>query len=287
MTGFGRKERQIDNKLYIVELRSLNGKQLDLNLKIPSSLKAQETTIRQLLSNQLIRGTVECNIMLKQDGSSKPMSINKDLFKAYYETTQDLSKELELPLEQIIPTILRMPEVVSQSTDVIEEEDWEVIQALLLEAIEDLKSHRQAEGVALEKDMLNRIQNILNGLENVKTQDPERIQRTRDRITNALQQFIAENTIDQNRLEQELIYYIEKLDISEECVRLEQHCQYFLSILNDDQESKGKKLGFILQEIGREINTTGSKANDAVMQRTVVNMKDELEKLKEQSLNVL
>jgi uncharacterized protein (TIGR00255 family) len=287
MTGFGRKERQIDNKLYIVELRSLNGKQLDLNLKIPSSLKAQEATIRQLLSNQLIRGTVECNIMLKQDGSSKPMSINKDLFKAYYETTQDLSKELELPLEQIIPTILRMPEVVSQSTDVIEEEDWEVIQALLLEAIEDLKSHRQAEGVALEKDMLNRIQNILNGLENVKTQDPERIQRTRDRITNALQQFIAENTIDQNRLEQELIYYIEKLDISEECVRLEQHCQYFLSILNDDQESKGKKLGFILQEIGREINTTGSKANDAVMQRTVVNMKDELEKLKEQSLNVL
>ncbi|MHB1920631.1 MAG: YicC/YloC family endoribonuclease [Chitinophagaceae bacterium] len=287
MTGFGRAELVHGDKITIVEIKSLNGKQLEMNLKIPPLLKPFEFEIRSLLQENLQRGSVDLSVNLRQNGSSKPVTINSGLAKQYYEMIQGLSTELDLPLSDVLNTILRLPEVIIPGTEQMPEEEWLEIREVILSAIHNLDVHRQDEGAMLEKDLLLRIQNILSFQEKIQILEPERKLKMKQRLENLLHEQVGKENTDSNRLEQELIYYIEKVDFTEEQVRLTNHCRYFRDILDDPEPSKGKKLSFILQEFGREINTLGSKANDSQIQQWVVMMKDELEKAKEQTLNVL
>ena len=287
MTGFGRAEKNVGDKTFLVDIKSLNGKQFELQLKLPGFLKPFEFDIRRLLSEKLGRGSVDCMISLKDTGSSKPVSINTDLAKAYYKPLAELSAALGLDPSHILSTLVKLPEVITPSSDTLTDKEWEEFQGVLELAIENLNSHRLDEGKSLEEDLLVRINNILKQQEEVIKLEPLRQQKIREGITRLLEENVGKENYDGNRLEQELIYYIEKIDISEEQVRLKNHCDYFKSLLAENEESKGKKLSFILQEIGREINTTGSKAYDSTIQKCVVLMKDELEKAKEQVLNVL
>jgi uncharacterized protein (TIGR00255 family) len=287
MTGFGRAERSVGGKTFLVDIKSLNGKQFELQLKLPAFLKPFEFDIRRILSSQLSRGSVDCTISLKETGNAKPVSINIELAKAYYQPLADLSKELNLDPSNILSTLVKLPEVITPTGETLTDEEWKAFQKVILLAIDDLNVHRDDEGKSLEKDLLHRVHNILAQLEEVQKLEPQRKQIIRDDITKLMEEFAGKENYDKNRLEQELIYYIEKIDISEEMVRLRNHCDYFRVVLAEAEESKGKKLSFILQEIGREINTTGAKAYDSSIQKCVVMMKDELEKAKEQILNVL
>lgn len=287
MTGYGRAEKTIAGKSYLIELRSLNGKQYDIRLTMPALLKPYEIEIRNILNEGLMRGSIECIITVSQNGSEKPVKLNKALIRAYYEPIAELSEELGLSQENILSTLLRMPDVVSTSNEVIPENEWHLFENILKEVIGDLNNHRKEEGKSMEDDLLARITNIELQQAAVAELEPQRRIKIKEGLQKVLEEHIGKENYDPNRLEQELIYYIEKIDISEEQVRLKNHCAYFKEVLNDNAIIKGKKLSFILQEIGREINTTGSKAYDADVQKCVVLMKDELEKAKEQILNVL
>ncbi len=287
MTGYGRAEKTIGGKSYLIELRSLNGKQYDIRLTMPTLLKPYEIEIRNILNEGLMRGSIECIITVSQNGSEKSVKLNKALIRAYYEPVSELSEELGLSQENVLSTLLRMPEVVSTSNEVIAEAEWHLFENILKEVIKDLNSHRKEEGKSMEDDLLARITNIELQQAAVAALEPQRRVKIKEGLQKVLEEHIGKENYDPNRLEQELIYYIEKIDISEEQVRLKNHCTYFKEVLNDNAIIKGKKLSFILQEIGREINTTGSKAYDADVQKCVVLMKDELEKAKEQILNVL
>ncbi len=287
MTGFGRAERNVGDKTFLVDIKSLNGKQFELSLKLPAILKPFEFDIRRMLSEKLGRGTVDCGISLKDTGSAKPVTINTDLAKAYYKSLADLSAALNLDPSHILSTLVKLPEVITPSSDTLTNQDWLEFQNVLISAIDALNNHRREEGKSLEEDLLSRIQNILTQQDEVMKMEPLRQQKIREGLTRMLEENVGKENYDGNRLEQELIYYIEKIDISEEQVRLKNHCDYFRTMVSEKEESKGKKLSFILQEIGREINTTGSKAYDSNIQKFVVLMKDELEKAKEQVLNVL
>jgi uncharacterized protein (TIGR00255 family) len=287
MTGYGRAEQTINGKTFLVEIKSLNGKQFDLRLNIPSLLKPFEFEVRNMLSEGLQRGSVECIITLKQNGASKPISINTDLAKAYYHSVAALAAELHIETGDILSTILKLPDVVTASTEILTDDEWKGFSLVLKEAIGLLNAHRIDEGKSLEADLLLRLKNIEEQQALIVTLEPQRRLRIREGLLKLLEENVGKENYDPNRLEQELIYYIEKIDISEEQVRLNNHCKYFRDILQEKEPSKGKKLSFILQEFGREINTTGSKANDAAMQKAVILMKDELEKAKEQILNVL
>ena len=287
MTGYGRAEQTIGDKTFLVEVRSLNGKQFDLRINIPALLKPFEFEIRNMLNEGLQRGSVECFITIKQNGTGKPVSINTDLAKAYYEPVAALAKELGLPEGDILSTLLKLPEVITASSETVSDTDWEGFQKVLKEAIHHLNEHRKNEGLSLEADLLLRVTNIEKYQEALTVLAPKRRIKIKEGLVKLLEEQVGKENYDGNRLEQELIYYIEKIDISEEQVRLNNHCAYFRSILAEKEISKGKKLSFILQEFGREINTTGSKANDIEIQQLVILMKDELEKAKEQILNVL
>jgi len=287
MTGYGRAEQAVKDKIFLIEIRSLNGKQFEVTLKIPQLLKPYEFEIRNMLSANLVRGSIECMITLKQNGAARPVTINTDLIRAYYQPLADLSKELGLDTSAILSTLVKLPEVVTPSTDVLSEEEWSVFQQVLHAAMENINYHRLEEGKVLEEDLLLRINNISELQEKVKNLEPLRKQKIRDNMNKLLEEHAGKDNFDTNRMEQELVYYIEKIDISEEQVRLANHCQYFRDILAEKDDAKGKKLSFVLQEIGREINTTGAKAYDSTIQKLVVLMKDELEKAKEQVLNVL
>ncbi len=287
MTGYGRAEQTIGDKTFLVEVRSLNGKQFDLRINIPALLKPFEFEIRNMLNEGLQRGSVECFITIKQNGTGKPVSINTDLAKAYYEPVAALAKELGLPEGDILSTLLKLPEVITASSETLSDTDWEGFQKVLKEAIFQLNEHRKNEGLSLEADLLLRVSNIEKHQEALTILAPKRRIKIKEGLVKLLEEQVGKENYDGNRLEQELIYYIEKIDISEEQVRLNNHCAYFRSILAEKEISKGKKLSFILQEFGREINTTGSKANDVEIQQLVILMKDELEKAKEQILNVL
>ena len=287
MTGFGRAEQTVGDKVFLVEVKSLNGKQFDIRLTIPSLLKPFEFEVRNLLQEQLIRGSVECTIYCKSNGSAKPVSINTALAKAYYQPIAELSAELGLNPGDVLSTLLKLPEVISPTNEILTDEEWEGVQKVLVSAIGELKKHRLDEGKSLEDELNLRISNIMHHAAIVAELAPNRKQRIRDGLTKILNDNLGKDNYDSNRLEQELIFYIEKLDITEEQVRLKNHCDYFSLILKETEEAKGKKLSFIMQEIGREINTTGSKAYDSDIQKSVVLMKDELEKAKEQVLNVL
>lgn len=287
MTGFGRAEQAVGDKTFLVDIKSLNGKQFDLQLKMPAFLKPFEFDIRKQLSEKLGRGTVDCTINLKETGNAKPVTINTDLAKAYYKPLEALSKELGLDTEGILSTLIKLPEVITPTSETLTDSEWQQFTSIIQAAIDDLNHHRLEEGKSLQKDLQLRIDNILKQQEEVERLEPLRQQKIKEGITKLLEDNVGKENYDTNRLEQEIIYYIEKIDISEEQVRLRNHCDYFVSVLNEPEDFKGKKLSFILQEIGREINTTGAKAYDSTIQKCVVLMKDELEKAKEQVLNVL
>ena len=287
MTGYGRCEHTIGDRTFLVEIRSLNGKQFETLLKIPQLLKPYEFEIRGLLSERLIRGSIECTVTLRVNGAAKPVTINTELVRSYYAQLRSLADELGIDTSNMMDALLKLPEVIVPNADTFSEEDWSGFREILLRAIGELDAHRTHEGMSLEQDLNERINNIVRLQEDVIRIEPRRREKIRDHIRKTLEEQVGADKYDSNRLEQELIYHIEKIDISEEQVRLTNHCEYFRSLLNEAGDGKGKKLSFILQEIGREINTTGSKAYDAEIQRSVVLMKDELEKAKEQVLNVL
>lgn len=287
MTGFGRAEQTVNDKTFLVEVKSLNGKQFEMQLRLPPLLRPYEFEIRSILQEKLVRGTIDCLITIKQNGTTKPVIINTDLIKAYYQQIEVLAGELSIDTNSVLSALLRLPEVVTPTNDFLNDNDFEDFKKVLLTALDELNQHRLEEGASLEKDLYTRITNINAQEEQIVLLEPNRIKRIREEIAQLLETYVGKENYDGNRMEQELIYYIEKIDIHEEQVRLKQHCEYFRSLLADDSEAKGKKLSFIIQEIGREINTTGSKAYDATIQKCVVTMKDELEKAKEQVLNVL
>jgi uncharacterized protein (TIGR00255 family) len=287
MTGFGRAERAVGDKTFLIDIKSLNGKQFELNLKMPAFLKPFEFEIRNLLSKKLYRGTVDCTISLKETGSAKPVSINTDLAKAYFQPIAVLSEALKLDPSHILSTLLKLPEVITPTGETLTDEEWIVFQRVLDEAMDNLNLHREEEGKMLQRDLELRIRNIELQQSEVAKLEPLRKQKIREGLVKVLEEHVGKENYDPNRLEQEIIYYIEKIDLSEEQVRLKNHCEYFNAILAEEDHNKGKKLSFVLQEIGREINTTGAKAYDSTIQKCVIQMKDELEKAKEQVLNVL
>lgn len=287
MTGYGRAELAYKDKTILIEVKSLNGKQFDLRLNIPSYLKPYEVEIRNKLNETLFRGSVECSISIKSNGVAKPVSINTALAKSYYQPIVELANELGIEKENLLSTLLKLPDVVSSSNEVVTEEEWDAIYKLLQAAIDQLIIHRIEEGKSIQKDLLERVAAIEAQQALIAVHEPNRRIKIKEGLVKLLEQHVGTDKYDTNRLEQELIYYIEKIDISEEKVRLTNHCNYFKEVLGEKEPSKGKKLSFILQEMGREINTTGSKANDIEIQKSVILMKDELEKAKEQILNVL
>lgn len=287
MTGFGRAEVTRGETTITAEIKSLNGKQFEVNLKMSPLLKPYEFDIRNILQQELQRGTLDATINIKQNGATRPVVINTELARYYHQAITAMANDLSLPQEDMLNVLMKLPEVVTPASEQMEASEWLEVAKVIRTAVSDMDAHRIDEGAVLEKDLLLRIDNILLYTEKVKELDPLRKDRVRLRLETLLAEYVGKDNVDGNRLEQELIFYLEKLDISEELIRLQNHCRYFKDILAEADAAKGKKLGFVLQEIGREINTTGSKANDAGIQQWVVMMKDELEKAKEQVLNVL
>jgi len=259
MTGFGRAEKSIGEKTFLIDIKSLNGKQFELQLKLPSVLKPFEFDIRRILSAQLMRGSVDCMISLKDTGNAKPITINTDLAKAYYKSLADLSASLNLDPSNILSTLVKLPEVITPSSETLTDTEWTDFQQLLHDAINDLNTHRLDEGQNLEQDLILRINNIEKQQEEVIKLEPLRQQKIREGITRLLEENVGKENYDGNRLEQELIYYIEKIDITEEQVRLKTHCDYFKTILEEKERTQGNELSFIHQDIGQDINTTGFK----------------------------
>lgn len=288
MTGFGRAEGNVNNRQIIVEIKSLNGKQFEMPAKqLPPIIRPYELDLRNMLSAKLLRGTIDFSISIRQEGASKPMLINTDLAKYYYEGMKQIANELALTQDNVLSTLMRMPEVIAADQDVLPEEDWSEVVNLINAAADLLMKHRADEGIMLKKDLIERITNIQSLLQKILPLEGKRTDRLKTKLQQSLATMVGAENIDANRFEQEIIYYLERIDFSEEKTRLQQHCDYFMEALEKQETAKGKKLSFILQEVGREINTLGSKANDADIQKLVIEMKDELEKAKEQILNVL
>ena len=291
MTGYGKAEAILETGKITVEVRSLNGKTADISLKTSMLPKDKEMAVRQKIAAALTRGNIDFFITFEPNAADNAKKINIALAMEYYKQITDLAKEVGTSSLQInnpndlIATILRMPEVMdAKKQDVITDENWPVVEACIDEALANINAFRAQEGEVLYKDVTSKVENIMKYSRQVETFEQERVEAIREKILSRFAELQAEP--DQSRLEQEMIYYIEKLDLNEERVRLRQHCKYFIDTITNE-ECPGKKLGFIAQEMGREINTTGSKANHTEIQKIVVKMKDELEKIKEQSLNIL
>ena len=287
MTGYGKAECLLPDKKLTIEIRSLNSKQMDTNTRLPSLYKEKELEIRQIITAGLERGKVECSFHYELSENAASGSINKEVVKGYYEQLYQIAGELGLPAStELLSTVLRLPDTIRTEKAGIEDAEWLLVKEALLQALEHVREFRNQEGLSLDKDMRQRVEAISGNLAQVSKYEAARMEQIRERIGNNLEEFLKKGSVDENRFEQELIYYIEKIDISEEKVRLANHCNYFLETM-DDAGPAGKKLGFISQEMGREINTLGSKANHIEIQKLVVEMKDELERIKEQILNVL
>ena len=287
MTGYGKAECLLPNKKLTIEVKSLNSKQLDTNTRLPALYKEKELEIRKQIASELERGKVDCSFNYELTDDSGSGIINEPVVKSYYEQLYRISGELGLQASlELLNTVMRMPDTIRSEKPDLEEEEWRTVKSGLQQALQQVNEFRYQEGKALDSDLQDRVNAISEKLVNVQQYEEDRINQIRERIGNNLASFLKKDEVDENRFEQELIYYIEKLDISEEKVRLANHCKYFLETL-EESGSSGKKLGFISQEMGREINTLGSKANHAEIQRLVVEMKDELERIKEQILNVL
>ena len=286
MTGYGKASGTFENKKITVEIKSLNSKSLDLYVRLSSVYKEKEIELRKLVGEALDRGKVECFITVENSGDQKTNIINKELAGRYYANLVDLSHHLEVKLDDPLSIILKLPDVFSSQTEEFNEEEWKAISKLVDEALVQHIEFRNEEGKGLYREFELRINNIKQNFEQVPQYESARIDSIKSRIENNLEEFVGGAKVDKNRFEQELIYYIEKIDIAEEKHRLAQHLDYFIDTMNQPT-SQGRKLGFIGQEIGREINTLGSKSYHPEMQKLVVQMKDELEKIKEQILNTL
>ena len=287
MTGYGKAVLELPAKKITIEIKTLNSKQIDISTRIPSIFKEKELDIPSLISSQLERGKIDFSIYLENTGEETIYAINKKLARSYYEDLKDLAQEInQHTFSSYLPVVLKMPEVLKPEIEELKEEEWKQIERTIVDALIQVDEYRTEEGKTLEKDFIKRTNNISAHLDEITPFEKSRIDNYRQRIHKNLSEFMEESQVDKNRFEQELIYYLEKLDVTEEKVRLKNHCEYFLETLNEPVSS-GKKLSFISQEMGREINTLGSKANDADMQRIVVKMKDELEKIKEQLYNIL
>lgn len=287
MTGFGKSICQCNGKSVFVEVRTLNSKTFDVNLKLPGAYKPYEHELRNKLNHYLVRGKVEMIIGFENGNAPTDISLNKPLLEKYFLELSAVAKGLgvaESP--DLFPALLRLPEVLSQQTHAANDDEWEQVLTAVRDAIDQTIAFRVSEGAHLHRDILDRIRSIRKWLISIEPLESLRKEAVKNKILKGLNEIKDNMQPDPNRFEQELIYYLEKLDISEEKVRLEKHLEYFEETLNEE-ESTGKKLGFIAQEIGREINTIGSKANDAAIQKLVVQMKDELEKVKEQLMNIL
>ena len=288
MTGYGKATCEFPNKKVCIEIKSLNSKQLDLNVRMPSAYREKELELRNEISRSLFRGKVECGIYIENLGGERSVQINQVVAANYYQQLVTLQDTLNISSkEQLLPIIMGMPDVIVKSeTPEVDENDWIEIQKQFLVALASINDFRNNEGQVLEIEIRNRVSLISNLLDQVTPFELARIERIKTKILDSLREFAEKQIIDQNRFEQELIYYLEKIDVTEEKVRLKSHIDYFLECMNVESQP-GKKLGFIAQEMGREINTLGSKANDSDLQRIVIQMKDELEKIKEQILNIL
>ncbi|EON78598.1 Protein YicC [Lunatimonas lonarensis] len=288
MTGYGMADYEDDKWRIHVEVKTLNSKFLDLVLKLPKQFSDKELEVRNLISDRLVRGKVSLTIEVNEKKFGQlPVAINKELFHAYVKEYITLAKEADLPVTDIFKLILQSPNVISNQTESVEgQADWHIVRKVVEQALDRCSEFREAEGASLYAKLQGNVQVLNDGLADIRVHEPNRKSRIRERIRGHFSDWLEENNFDQNRFEQELIYYFEKLDITEEIVRLETHLNYFELVLQSEQD-QGKKLGFISQEIGREINTIGSKANDVVIQKIVIQMKDELEKIKEQMLNIL
>lgn len=287
MTGFGKSSAEMEGKKINIEIKSLNSKQFDANFRLPPPYREKEAEIRMLISGQLERGKIEVHVGLDESGALQNYQFNHELAKNYYREIQLLADELKLKDEEhMLQTLVRLPDVLKAEAEELTEEEWKVLRQGILDAVEGVNQFRMQEGKALEKDLRLRVEKISKLLDEISPLEENRIERVRTRLKKQLEESKLQSSVDQNRFEQEIIYYLEKLDITEEKVRLGKHCEYFLEVMQGNG-SNGKKLGFVSQEMGREINTLGSKANDADMQKIVVLMKDELEKIKEQLFNIL
>ena len=287
MTGFGIGTKESAKAKYTVEIKSLNSKYLELGLKLPKAFSDKELTVRNECAKLIERGKV--NIMMNveyADASTKAATIDASLLKAYYHQLKEVASSLEDASSNLLEMALNMPDVIAYKEDIASDEEWNDLQEAFYAALKQFQQFRADEGAVLRADLMKRNQAILTLLLKVEEQEVMRIPLIKERINQYLEETVGTDHVDKNRFEQELIYYIDKLDITEEKVRLRSHCEYFAKIL-DAEDGNGKKLGFIAQEMGREINTLGSKANHAQIQQTVVHMKEELEKIKEQLLNIL
>jgi len=284
MTGFGKVSSRINGKRVDVEIRSLNSKQLDLNLRLPQLYRELEPEIRTYIGNELDRGKVDFFVNLASEEGKAKSSLNKDIVKGYHKEIKEISKAIGEKQTHYLPLILRMPDVF-KTEEIADKKELKEVWSMVQKAVQLLTKFREQEGKALKKDIESHLALVEKKEQEVEGLDAKRMHKVRDRLTAKINEIAESKTVDNNRFEQELIYYIEKLDINEERTRLKNHCSYFRQVMNEDKA--GRKLGFISQEIGREINTIGSKANDSDLQRVVVEMKDELEKMKEQLLNIL
>ena len=286
MTGFGKSEVTIDHLHVNIEIRSLNSKFLDLSLKIPSIFKEIDSEVRSIIKNDLKRGKVELVIHYEKISSVSKITINKEQLINYYNQLKDISSELKNQNDKdFMGYALKLPEVIQHQKETVDKQSNEILINAVSEACKDLNSFREKEGESLQKELLNYVNTILDNLSNINPFEKERLPRVKEKLLRSIEELNLKSQIDEKRLEQELIFYSEKLDITEEKVRLKEHCKYFMETVKEI--NSGKKLGFITQEMGREINTLGSKAHHLSIQKLVVNMKDELEKIKEQVLNIL
>lgn len=287
MTGFGKSVAEIPQKKISVEIKSLNSKSLDLNARLPWIYKEKESEIRNIISQKLDRGKIDLTINFDVLDSEIVPLINKNVVKNYFTQLKEIAGELNINADdQLLSTIMRLPDALRTEKPELAEEEWLMVREKIVEAIEQLNGYRIEEGKSIEADLIRAVAKILTHLQDVEKFEGERITKIREKLKASLAENVGTENIDKNRFEQELIFYLEKLDINEEKVRLKKHCEYFLEKIAS-LPPNGKILNFIAQEIGREVNTIGSKANDASIQKLVVMMKDELEKIKEQSLNVL
>lgn len=285
MTGFGRAEGVVNDRKVTVEVRSVNSKQLDLFLKVPQMLRDKEADLRALAAEAIVRGKAEVNVYAELMHAEKRTSFDRQLVKAYHEELKSIAAEVDpTATTDLLGFVLRMPDVSNTPREVLGDADWAAMRALVTDAMRAFQEFRSNEGQRLHDELTLRVRQILHQMELVEGLDQGRADRTREKLRSRLAEL--QTAVDQDRFEQELVFYLEKMDVTEEKVRLRAHCTYFLETL-DAEDAQGRKLNFISQEMGREINTLGSKANDATIQRAVVLMKDELEKIKEQVLNVL
>lgn len=287
MTGFGKAMVETEKGKISVEIRSLNGKTTDLRLKYPPGYSEKEMWIRNYIVNSLNRGKIDINISNSLSNGTN-LIVNELLFKDYHKKLNDLADQLGEVNRDFFPSIVRIPNIFKETEHELTEEEWSATKETIKQAVEKLKEYRHNEGVSIEKDIVSNIEMIASSLPMIEEHDLDRKRLIKERLQKSISEIEERNKLDKNRFEQEILYYLEKLDINEEKQRLKQHCIYFLEIVNDNEaKSKGKKLNFVAQEIGREINTMGAKAQYSPLQKVVVNMKDSLEKIKEQLANVL